>query len=141
MHVGPSKSETTLDKQHSRFFCAPHALTVDDTGRWAGLARSLFTAFQIERVMNVLQRSVPPPQAEIAIDRATWRQVLRHVSPLTAGSQHIHHAVDHLAHVDSALAATSLGRRYQRLDQRPFGVGEIAGIAQSVAVVARSEEH
>ena len=26
MHVGPSESETTLDKQHSRFFCALHAL-------------------------------------------------------------------------------------------------------------------
>src|SRR5262249_39288461 len=77
----------------------------------AGLARRLLTAFHIERVMDVLQRSVPAPQAEIAVDRAARRQVLRDVAPLAAGAQHIHHAVDHLTHVDGAPAATSFGRR------------------------------
>src|SRR5262249_40886081 len=75
-------------------------------------------------------------QAEIAVDRAARRQVFRNVAPLASGAQHIHHAVNYLAHVDSALAATSFGRRDQRLDQQPFGVGEIAGITQPVAVIA-----
>jgi len=120
----------------SPLFGALYALAVDDAGGRARLARGLLAASHIERMMDVLQRSVPVPAAEIAVDRAARRQVLRDVAPLTAGAQHIHHAVDHLAHVDSSLAATSFGRRDQRLDQRPFGVGEIAGIAQPVAVVA-----
>ena len=86
--------------------------------------------------MDVLQRSVPGPQAEIAVDRAARRQILRHVAPLTAGAQHIHHAVDHFAHVDGALAATALGWRDQWLDLRPFGIGDVARVAQPVAVVA-----
>src|SRR5947209_6346815 len=86
--------------------------------------------------MDLLQRAVPAPQAEIAVHRAARRQVLRDVAPLAAGAQHIHHAVDDLAHVDGALAAATLGRRDQQLDVRPFVVSEIAGIAQTVAVVA-----
>ena len=70
--------------------------------------------------MHLLQRAVPAPQAEIAVHRAARWQVLRDVAPLAAGAQHIHHAVDHFAHVDGTLAAAALGRRYQRPDLPPI---------------------
>jgi hypothetical protein len=62
--------------------------------------------------MHSLQRAVPTPQAKIAVHRAAWRQVLRDVSPLATSAQNIDHAIDHLAQVDSALAATTLGRQW-----------------------------
>ena len=34
-------------------------------------------------------------------------------SPLATGAQHIHQAIDHLAHIDRALVAATLGRRNQ----------------------------
>src|SRR6476646_14240 len=136
MHVGPSESETTLDKQHSRFFCALHALAVHDTGGWTGFTLGLLTAFHIESVMHLPQRAVPAPLTEVAVHRTARWQVLGDVAPLAAGAQHIHHAVDHLAHVNRALAATALGRRDQRLDLLPLQVGEIARVAQPVTVIA-----
>ena len=86
--------------------------------------------------MDLLQRAVPAPQAKISVHRAARWQVLRDVAPLAAGAQDIHHTVDHLAHVDGTLAAAALGRRDQRPDQPPFRIGEVARIAQLVAVVA-----
>lgn len=44
-------------------------------------------------------------------------------------------AVDHLAGIDSALVAATLGRRDQRLDQRPFIVGQVAWIAKLAPVI------
>src|SRR5882724_1549493 len=42
---------------------------------------------------------------------------------------HIEDRVQHLAHIDRAPAATALGGRDQRFDQRPFAFRQIAGIA------------
>src|SRR5262249_35076930 len=103
------------------------------TGARTGLTLGLFAAFHIERVMHLLQRAVPALPAEIAVHRATRRQILRDVAPLTAGAQDIHHPVENFA-----LAAAALGRGDQRLDLLPFRVREITRIAQLVTVVARA---
>jgi hypothetical protein len=67
---------------------------------------------------------------------ASGGQVLGKRAPLATGAQDIHHAVRHLAHLDAPFAAARLCRRDQRFDMRPFLVGQIARIAQFVAVVA-----
>src|SRR5271166_4075254 len=120
------------------FFSALHALAVDDAGRWAGLAPHRLAALHIERVMDAFERSVPCPQIEIVEQRAARRQILRHVTPLATRAQNVHQAVDNFAQIDRALAPAAFGWRDQRRDMRPFGVGDIAGIAQLVAVVFRS---
>ena len=86
--------------------------------------------------MDAIQRAIPVPQAEVIMHGASGRQVLGKVAPLAAGTQNIHHAIDHRADTDAPFAATSLGRRNKRLDQRPFLIGQVARIAQLVAVVA-----
>ena len=86
--------------------------------------------------MDAIQRAIPVPQAEIIVHGASGRQVLGQRAPLATGAQDIHHAVDHLAHVDPPLAAAPLGRGDQRLDMRPFLIGQVARIAQLVTVVA-----
>src|SRR5262249_27254774 len=50
----------------------------------------------------------------------------------------VHHPVDHFAQVDPALAAPRFARRNERGDERPFLVGQVAGIAQMVTLVARA---
>jgi hypothetical protein len=69
---------------------------------------------------------------------ASGWQVLAKIAPLAAGAQNVHHAVDHLADIDAPFATAPLGRRDQRLDMRPFRIGQVARIAQLVAVVARA---
>ena len=44
------------------FFCAFHALAVDDAGGGACFAFRLFATFDVERVMDAIQRAVPVPQ-------------------------------------------------------------------------------
>ena len=88
-------------------------------------------------MMDPVERAVPVPQAQVVVHGAARRQVLGQIAPLAAGAQDVHHPVDHLAQVDPPLAATRLAGRKERLDQRPFLVGQIARIAQMVSVVSR----
>ena len=78
------------------------------------------------------------PQAEVIMHGASGRQILGQRAPLAAGAQNVHHAVDHLADSDAPFAAAGLARRDQRLDMRPFRIGQVARITQFVAVVARA---
>src|SRR3981081_2521948 len=103
------------------FFRALDALTVDDGGARAGVSAGQLPALYIERVMDAIERAVPSPQVKIVVHRAARRQVLRDRSPLATGAQHIHQAIDHLAHIARALVAASLGWRNL--------IGQIARIA------------
>jgi hypothetical protein len=107
---------------------------VGAVGWW--ITHWILAALDVEIVMDAIERAVPVPQAEVIMHSAARRQALGQIAPLTAGAQDVHHAVDHLAHVDPSLAAAPLARRNERLDKRPFLVGEITRIAQPVAVVA-----
>src|SRR6202007_3187626 len=117
------------------FFFALAALPVDDGGARAGFSVGQLTTLYVERVMDAIERAVPSPQVKIVVHGAARRQVLRHRSPLATGAQHIHQAIDHLAHIDRALVAAALGWRNQWLHQRPFLISQIARIAWPASVV------
>src|SRR5271169_5627719 len=117
---------------------ALHALGINDRRGRTGLPRSLFAALHIERVMQSLQRTVVGPSDEVLVDRAPGRQVLRNRAPLTSGAEDVHHPVRHLADIDRAPVAATLGRRNQRPDLAPLHLGQIALVAQMPAVIAAS---
>ena len=119
------------------FFGAFHALAVDNASRGVCFALGFLPALEIERMMDAIQRAIPVPQAEVIMHGASGWQVLGNIAPLAAGAQNVHHAVDHLSDIDTPFAAAGLARRDQRLDMRPFRIGQVARIAQPVAVVAR----
>jgi len=48
---------------------------------------------------------------------------------LAARAEDIEQTVENLADIDLTPATAALGRRDQRLDQRPFRIRQIAGIA------------
>src|SRR5216684_3781633 len=120
------------------FFCAFHALAVDDGSGRTGFPLLAFATLFIERVMDSLQRAVICPQIEVVVDRASRRQVFRDRAPLTSGRENVHEAVHHLPHDHRPLATASLARRDQRFNQSPFVVGQIARISQLAAVVTGS---
>src|SRR6266403_2247970 len=120
---------------HAPFFCAFHALAVDDGGGRAGFPLRAFATPFIERVVDSLQCAVIGPQIEVIVDRAFRWQILRDRAPLTASRENVHEAVHHLPHDHRPLATAGLARRDQRFDQSPFLVGQIARISQLAAVV------
>ena len=75
--------------------------------------------------MDPIQCPVVIPAVKISMDGAAWRQVLRDVAPLATGAEHIHHTVQNLADVDSALVAASLRGWDQWFDNRPFLVSQV----------------
>src|SRR3981081_2932352 len=111
------------------FFRLFPPLAVDDGGGRTGFPPLSFATLLIERVVDSFQRAVICPQIEVAVDRASRRQVFRDRAPLTAGRENVHQAVHHLPHDHRALATASLARRDQRFDQSPFVDGQICGIA------------
>src|SRR6516162_9684054 len=86
--------------------------------------------------MDAIERAVPTPQIEIIVQGRAWRQVFRNRAPLAARAQDVHQTVSNLAQVHRALITSRLGRREAWLDQRPLRIGQVAWIAQVVAVIA-----
>src|SRR4029077_19386125 len=113
-------------------------LAIDNAGSRTGLGFVLLAAFDVERVMDFLQRAVVAPPGEVVMHRAARRQVFRNIAPLTSSAQHVHQAVDHLTHINRPLAAAALGGRQQRPDMLPFRVGQVARVTQLVTVVERA---
>ena len=78
------------DRCGPHFFSALDALAIDHCGDGAGWPLSQFTALDVERAMDVIQRSIVVPTIEIAVNRAASRQVLGDIAPLAAGPKDIH---------------------------------------------------
>ena len=107
------------------------ALTVDDRGGWARFPALALARGDIERMVDALQGAVPIPQHEVQMSCALRRQVLRQRLPLATRREHIEDCVENLANIHLAPTAATLGRRDHRLDQRPFGIRQIARISQT----------
>ena len=120
------------------FFGALHALTIDDAGGGAGFSFRLLAAFDVECVMNAIQRAIAVPPDEVVVDRAAWRKIFRKVAPLAAGAQDIHDPIHHRAQICSPLAAAAPRWRNERLDKRPLLIRQVARVSQVITIVFRS---
>jgi len=120
------------------FFGAPHALAVNDRNRRAGFPSGLLAALHVEGMMDAFQRAVAVPAVEIVVQGAVRRQVLGDRPPLATGAQDVQEPVEDFAYVHGAVSAAVLGRRDQRGHQGPFGICQVALIAQMAAVVERA---
>jgi len=110
-------------------------LTVDHSGRWARIAARRFARLQQQVKIDGLKQAVVTPVVEIALHGGERRKVLRQHSPLTAGPRDIQDRVQYGAQLGRAWPAQTLGRWHMRLDQRPFGVRQIACIALSFSLI------
>jgi hypothetical protein len=103
------------------------ALSIDDRGSWTSFPALALARGNIECVVDALQLSVPIPQHEVRMRRALRRQRL----PLATGREHGEDCVGNLANVHLTPTAAALGRRDHRVEQRPFGIRQIARISQT----------
>ena len=120
------------------FFGAFNALTVDDAGGRTRLPIDQLAALLVELIVNSQQRPVVLPALEVVEQGASRRQVSGDIAPLTPGARKVQKAIYHLAFIDLAWAATTLGWRDQVLQVPPFLVGQVTWIAQLVPVVPRT---
>src|SRR4029453_2047169 len=62
-------------------------------------------------------------------------QVLGQGAPLTARAQDVEHGVEHLAQLNPALPRPALRDINEGAGQRPFGIGHISWVTQTLAVI------
>ena len=93
------------------FFCAFDTLTVDDARGRARLAPHRFAAFDVQGVVDAIQRPVIVPKVKLFEQRAARRKILGHGTPLATGAHDVHQAVHHFPDINAPLAATTLGCR------------------------------
>jgi hypothetical protein len=117
---------------------SPGALAVKGGRGRAGLPACLVPNRDRKDVMDAAERAVPVPQVEVLPDRAARRQVLRQRLPRAPRPQPVEDGVEYLADVHRARPPAALGRTDQRRHQRPFGIGQIARVAQAASIRGRS---
>jgi hypothetical protein len=114
-------------------------LTVDDPADGLGSRPAASRACTSNAKLMFSNRPLPTI-VEIALDRRERRKVLRQHPPLTAGPRDIQDRVKHGAQLNLTRPAQRLGRRHIRLDQRPFGIGDIDCVALSLSLILPSSD-
>ena len=89
----------------------------------------LTRVFSRKAVCMRFQVPVVAPGTEITPDRRPRGKVVRQGPPLASGAIHVEERVENLTHVRRARMPACFGRRDQRFQDRPFLLGEIAGVA------------
>ena len=114
------------------------ALRVNDRAARAGVTAGSFAITHNQMMMQAFPGSVVTEAHEPAAGRLVRREVLGQHAPGDAAAQDEEDGVHQFAHVPRPLPAGFGWRRQQRNECLPFGIGQIAGIAQVVAVVLSS---
>ena len=83
---------------------------------------------------NVSQHARVAEAGEPSIDGLPRREAVGQHPPGTAAAQHIEDGVEDLAHRPSRWAPDRRRRRKQRRQHRPFGIRQVAGEAQALAL-------
>ena len=78
-----------------------------------------------EMMVDAGEQAIVVPSAEVAIDRALRRQVLRQKAPWNAATQNKEDAVYDVPQRPQPRPPERVGGRQQRFEDRPFGVGQI----------------
>src|SRR3989442_15067980 len=79
--------------------------------------------------MDVFPCPIVAPRTEVGPDRRPRWKVMRQGTPLTPGAVPIKDRIEYVAHIGAARTPAGLGGRDQRLQDGPFLLGQIAGIA------------
>ena len=110
----PNQSVKSAEKGGSRTRMVSTPAAVDNRGCRAGFSIRQLTALHVECVMDPVQRPVVVPTAELGVDRAAGRKVLRQRPPLASCAQNEHQAIDDLALIHSPLIAATHDRERDR---------------------------
>src|SRR5215470_20090532 len=81
--------------------------------------------------MHPLPRAVVAPRAEVAPHCGPGRKLMWQGAPLAPCPIQVQNGIEHFAHVGGAWAPAWLGGRDERLEDGPFLLGQITGVAES----------
>lgn len=110
-------------------------LAVNDAGRGARLTAGLLAGDSNKSVIDPSEGAIARPGVEIILNGGVRRELLWQLTPLAAGRGEIQDGIDHGPQTGHPGTADPPGGRHERLDQRPFGIGEITCITQSVSPI------
>src|SRR5208282_1707263 len=112
-----------------------YALAIQHGGAGGGLSTGTFAVQHEQMVIYRLPSTIVAEADEPGIGRLVRRKMLGQHAPRAAAAQHKENGVDDFSHGPAALSSGLGWWRKQRFQDRPFGVGQVAGIAQVVPVV------
>ncbi len=110
-------------------------LAVDGRRRRARASAGALAVGRDQGVVDGHEQAGVTPSREPTVDRRPGRKVGRHQPPRDAAAQDVEDGVEDLALGPGARSAAPAGRRQQRRDQGPFGVGQIARVAQAGSAI------
>ncbi len=111
------------------FFRRLDTLAIQDNRCGLSAAPFLKAHLLMQRIMQLFPRPIQLPASKTRIDRAPSRKLVRQVTPLTTGSQHIQNGIEHRAAWHTRRTAKVLFDK--GLDAMPLLIGQVAGIAFS----------
>jgi len=124
-----------MDRSKPPFFGAFHALAVDDPEACRRVPADKLSCLRVEFMMHTREHAIAVPAHEIVVHDAFRGEVLRQLTPLTPGRQHIEDCVQNLAHIRHGMTPRFPRRRHKRRDKRPLFVSQIARISAVLALV------
>ena len=104
-------------------------LTVDAAGTGRGIPAGRLAHLGPQDLMDPFPRAIPPPAAEIVVNRPPGGKVARQHPPSTAAAQHIQEGVVDRPQADGTGSPPGFGGGQQGLQQSPFSVIQITRIA------------
>src|SRR5258706_9256280 len=108
---------------------------VDALSARVRLGARRFTCLQQQLKIDLLEHAAVSPVVEIALHGGKRRKVLRQHPPLTTGPRDIQDRIEHAAQLGLTRSAQTLDRGHMRLNQRPFGIRQIACVALSRSLI------
>src|SRR5215213_930301 len=106
-----------------------HRLAVHDARARFGVPAEFLPQPPPHRPVHLLPGAIYPPRPEVVEHRLPRRELAREHAPLATTLQNVKDGVQDLSGAVDARASSSLWDREVRLQQRPFGVGEVRGVS------------
>lgn len=115
--------------------CCRSCLAVDDASRRLRLTAKLPARPPDQGLDDSLPSAGVAPGVKIALHRGVRRKFLRQGPPLAPGGQDVEDRLHDLAQIDFPRASQPTSRRHLPGDHRPLRIGQIACVAQPIALI------
>jgi hypothetical protein len=113
----------------SRHGTRAHGLTVDHSGAWGGLVSRFNSDSFTQQCVPLHPHPLDAPLPQVGVHRGPRRQVSGEESSGATAAQNGEDGVDDVAHGVCSRSAARFGGWNEWFEDRPLGVGEVAGIA------------
>jgi hypothetical protein len=119
--------------------CGFHRLAIDDSGAGLGFSPEPHPQTFAHRVVQSLPGTIQAPPPEVVEHCLPGRELAREHAPLAAGFRDAEDGVEHRTRTVHTGTPAGFGCREVRLQQRPFGIGQVGGVFPALHGRQRSQ--